>query len=61
VTIFSQRPGRWQVAVARKNTAAGEFWRKTIAGSAAATGVQEHDVANDDWNGPVFRFGWLVG
>jgi predicted acetyltransferase len=61
VTIFSQRPGRWQVAVAHRNTAAGEFWRKTITGASAAMQVQEHDLANDDWNGPIFRFEWRGG
>ena len=54
--VFSRYPGTWEVAVARKNVRALNFWRKTIAGSAQATAVQELDLANDKWNGAVFRF-----
>jgi predicted acetyltransferase len=55
--IFSQAPGSWEVAVARKNVAAGEFWRKTID-APQASNIHELDVATDQWNGPVFRFAW---
>jgi predicted acetyltransferase len=55
--IFSQQPGSWEVAVARKNVAAIEFWRKTIEAPQASK-VHELDVATDKWNGPVFRFEW---
>jgi len=55
--IFSQQPGSWEVAVARKNVAAREFWRKTI-GAPQASNIQELDMATNRWNGPVFRFEW---
>jgi predicted acetyltransferase len=56
--IFSQHPGVWEVAVARKNVAALSFWRRTVGGTAKATGIQEIDVSNEHWNGPVLRFEW---
>jgi len=56
--VFSQHPGSWEVAVARKNVRAREFWRKAICGTAHATDVLELDLENDKWNGPVFRFNW---
>ncbi|MGO9935746.1 MAG: GNAT family N-acetyltransferase [Steroidobacteraceae bacterium] len=56
--VFSQQPGSWEVAVARKNVRAGEFWRTTIRSSPQATNIHELDVANEMWNGPVFRFEW---
>jgi predicted acetyltransferase len=58
--IFSQYPGSWEVAVARKNLQAGSFWRKTINGAAAAKGLYEIDVGNDHWNGPILRFEWIT-
>jgi predicted acetyltransferase len=60
VSIFARHPGSWQVAVARQNVQAREFWRRTIRGAAEATDVREVDVADNNWNGPVFRFGWGV-
>jgi predicted acetyltransferase len=56
--IFCQQPGSWEVAVARKNVNAHEFWRKTIRGASQALNIQELDVANDKWSGAVFRFDW---
>ena len=56
--IFSSHPGSWEVAVARKNVQAREFWRKTIQNAGRATDVQELDVNSADWNGPIFRFEW---
>jgi predicted acetyltransferase len=57
-TVFSRHPGSWEVAVARKNVRALEFWRKTIGGTAGAADIQEFDVNNQNWNGQVFRFDW---
>lgn len=54
--IFSQMPGRWEVAVARKNTDALAFWRRTIEGAAGITGTYEIDVNNDKWNGQIIRY-----
>jgi predicted acetyltransferase len=56
--IFSRQPGLWEVAVARKNTQAREFWRNTIKRSAQCSQFQELDRQDERWNGPIFRFEW---
>lgn len=56
--IFSRYPGQWEVAIARKNTPALEFWRKTISLSAKCSQFQELDRHDERWNGPIFRFEW---
>jgi predicted acetyltransferase len=58
--IFSQHPGLWEVAVARKNAPAREFWRKTIKRSAKSSRFQELDLRDERWNGPIFRFEWSI-
>jgi predicted acetyltransferase len=56
--LFSSHPGSWEVAVARKNVRAREFWRKTIQNAGRAADVRELDVNSAQWNGPIFRFEW---
>jgi predicted acetyltransferase len=56
--IFSRHPGFWEVAVARKNARAREFWRRTIKGSAESSQFHELDLQDERWNGPIFRFAW---
>jgi predicted acetyltransferase len=56
--IFSSHPGYWEVAVARKNVQAREFWRKTIQNAGRAADVRELDINSAEWNGPIFRFEW---
>jgi predicted acetyltransferase len=56
--IFSRFPGSWEVAVARRNIAARDFWRSTIKGSAEVSGLQEYDSNDERWNGPILRFEW---
>jgi predicted acetyltransferase len=56
--IFSRQPGSWEVAVARKNVRAREFWRRTIKESAKSSQLQELDLQDERWNGPIFRFEW---
>jgi predicted acetyltransferase len=53
--IFSRHPGQWEIAVARRNTAALAFWRKAIRQHPLATEIDETDVASQAWNGPVIR------
>jgi predicted acetyltransferase len=55
-TIFSTYPGRWEAAVARRNTGALPFWRKTVASHPAVSAIEEVDVATAAWDGPVLRF-----
>ena len=59
-SIFSRHPGSWEVAVARKNVPAREFWRKTITHSAKCSQFQELDLEDERWNGPIFRFEWGI-
>ncbi len=54
--VFTNHPGQWEVAVARKNIPAYRFWRKTIASLASAANMQEIDAHDDSWNGPIIRF-----
>lgn len=54
--IFAERPGVWEVAVARRNLGALAFWRSVIAAQPGVYGLRELDDAND-WDGVVFRFG----
>jgi predicted acetyltransferase len=56
--IFSLHAGSWEVAVARKNVQAHEFWRNTIENAANASNFRELDLEDENWNGPVFRFDW---
>jgi predicted acetyltransferase len=54
--IFSLYPGRWEVAVARRNLGALPFWRQAINGHPRAVDVEELDLTTEAWNGPLFRF-----
>jgi predicted acetyltransferase len=54
--LFGALRGVWEVAVARKNTGALAFWRRTIGDFAGASEISEHDLTGPDWNGPVIRF-----
>ena len=54
--LFQQHPGQWECAVARRNVAALGFWRKTIASSPAVRDIEELDLNDGNWNGPVIRF-----
>jgi predicted acetyltransferase len=56
--VFSSCAGSWEVAVARKNLQAQEFWRNTIQNAGRASNIREVDLQSDTWNGPIFRFDW---
>ena len=50
------RPGRWEAAIAAKNTSAQAFWPLAIA---ALPGVRDVTTTNGDgqqWNGPILHF-----
>jgi predicted acetyltransferase len=49
------RPGQWELAVARRNTAALPFWR-AVAAEVASGAVDEIDRDDALWNGPIVRF-----
>ncbi len=48
------RPGRWELAVTRRNPGALAFWR-AVAAEAASGAVEEFDTT-DPWNGTILRF-----
>jgi predicted acetyltransferase len=52
--VMRQRPGQWEIAVARRNAPALPFWRQ-LAAEVAAGEVEEIDQADARWNGPVLR------
>jgi predicted acetyltransferase len=54
--ILGRYPGSWEVAVARRNIRALAFWRRTISAWPGVSGLEETDLQNTSWNGPVFRF-----
>jgi predicted acetyltransferase len=54
--LFARYPGRWEVAVARRNTPALGFWRRATQGFDRLTEMGEADQADARWNGTVFRF-----
>ena len=56
--LYSLHPGLWEVAVTRKNVRARQFWRKPMLHSGRASNVQELELQNAQWNGPIFRFDW---
>ena len=54
--IFSRWPGLWEAAVARRNLPALPFWRNAAASHPGCRGVEEIDVSDERWNGPILRF-----
>jgi predicted acetyltransferase len=52
--IIRERPGQWEMAVARRNTAALPFWRRVAAAAGGPT-VEEVDRDDELWNGPIVR------
>lgn len=55
LAAIRQRPGQWEIAVARRNLPAQPFWRG-IAAAAAAGPVEDLDRQDDRWDGPILRF-----
>ena len=55
-SAIAGRPGQWELAVARKNTAAQAFWRGVAADLGAPGTVEERDHDDDLWNGLIIRF-----
>ena len=56
--VFSSHTGSWEIAVARKNMRAAEFWRRTVHNSGRAADIREMDLQTGTWNGPILRFNW---
>jgi predicted acetyltransferase len=54
--IFSDHPGVWEAAVARRNVGALAFWRSAVARCDLVEDVEELDLETGAWNGAVIRF-----
>jgi predicted acetyltransferase len=54
--IFTRFPGQWEAAVMRANVGALAFWRHAVRGHPQARDVEELDLDNALWNGPILRF-----
>ena len=52
---IEERPGLWEIAIARNNVPAKSFWRGVV-GKLARGPVQEVDQDDDRWNGLILRF-----
>jgi predicted acetyltransferase len=50
------RPGRWELAIARTNATARAFWRRVADELATGGEVEEIERADELWNGPIIRF-----
>lgn len=56
--LFAMRPGAWELAVARANRPGLAFWRTLLERSTQARDLQVIDMADERWNGALFRFNW---
>lgn len=50
-----ERPGQWEIAVARRNLPAQPFWRG-VAAQVAAGPIDERDQQDESWDGLILRF-----
>jgi predicted acetyltransferase len=55
LAAFRAHPGRWELAVARRNTPAQAFWRG-VAAEAALGEIAERDQNDARWDGLVLTF-----
>jgi predicted acetyltransferase len=55
LAVIGERPGLWELAVARRNVGAQSFWRG-VAKRLAGDRVEETDQDDDRWNGLILRF-----
>jgi predicted acetyltransferase len=53
--VIRARPGLWELAVARRNTGAQDFWRG-VAAELAGEEVEALDLDDERWNGLILRF-----
>ena len=54
--ILALHPGRWEVAVAERNTAAKAFWPRAIAAAPNVTGLERLEGDGEHWTGPIWTF-----
>jgi predicted acetyltransferase len=54
--ILALHPGRWEVAVAERNTPAQAFWPRAIAAAPNVTGTERMEGDGEHWTGPIWTF-----
>jgi predicted acetyltransferase len=54
--VLSLYPGRWEVAVAERNTAATSFWPLAIAAAPNVSGLVRVEGDGTHWRGPIWTF-----
>jgi predicted acetyltransferase len=53
--VLRDRPGRWEIPVARYNAPALAFWQRVVHGLDPAD-LEEISGDGERWSGPIFRF-----
>ncbi len=54
--VLALYPGRWEVAVAERNTAAKAFWPRAIAAAPNVTDLVRLEGDGEHWRGPIWTF-----
>lgn len=54
--ILGLYPGRWEVAVVARNTAAQLFWPRAIGSADNVTGLTRLEGDGEQWRGPIWTF-----
>jgi predicted acetyltransferase len=54
--VLARFPGRWEVAVVERNTAAKAFWPRAIAAAPGVKDLQRLEGDGAHWRGPIWTF-----
>jgi predicted acetyltransferase len=54
--VLAAYPGRWEIAVAERNTAAKYFWPQAIAAAPNVSDLVRHQGDGEHWRGPIWSF-----
>ncbi len=54
--ILARYPGRWEVAVVERNTAALAFWPRAIAATPGVWDLNRNEGDGVHWRGPIWTF-----
>jgi predicted acetyltransferase len=54
--VLELYPGRWEIAVAERNTAAKAFWPRAIAAAPNVSGLTRLEGDGEHWRGPIWTF-----
>ena len=54
--MLRAHPGRWEIAIAQRNTAARALWPKAIASAEQVSGLHAVEGDGTHWRGPIWCF-----